>query len=69
MVLSDLKELSDCQEVMLLLGPEGGFSQEEVQAAKNYGFQCVSLGSRILRAETATIAAVAIIQNILGNMK
>ena len=54
--------------VAMLIGPEGGFSQSEVETAKNQGWQPVSLGGRILRAETATLAAVAIIQYLLGNM-
>lgn len=41
----------------LFVGPEGGFSEEEAAIAKNAGFQAVSLGSRILRAETAAITA------------
>ena len=46
--------------VTLLIGPEGGFSAAEVDAAREAGFQGVRLGRRILRAETAAIAAAAI---------
>lgn len=66
--LSDLPEMTGGRDVMILLGPEGGFSKEEVQVAQSHGYQSISLGSRILRAETATIASVAILQNMLGNM-
>src|SRR3989338_2237663 len=43
--------------INLFIGPEGGFSEEEVSLARGNGFQIVSLGKRILRAETAAIAA------------
>ena len=42
-----------------MVGCEGGFSEEEVEQAQNSGFTCISLGSNILRAETAAIALVA----------
>jgi 16S rRNA (uracil1498-N3)-methyltransferase len=47
------------QAVVLFIGPEGGLMAEEVTLAKRHGVQSVSLGPRILRAETAAIAAVA----------
>ena len=52
----------------LVFGPEGGFPVEEVETAKDNNFQILSLGSRILKAETANIAAVSIVQHLLGNM-
>jgi 16S rRNA (uracil1498-N3)-methyltransferase len=45
--------------VVLFIGPEGGLSKEEVQLAQQHGVQSVTLGTRILRAETAALAAVA----------
>ncbi|MCP3951634.1 MAG: 16S rRNA (uracil(1498)-N(3))-methyltransferase, partial [Desulfobacterales bacterium] len=48
---------TDPREVFIALGPEGGFTAEEIDLARQAGFQPVSLGPRILRAETATIAA------------
>ncbi len=47
--------------VTLLVGPEGGFSREEVARAKTSGFVPVSLGPRRLRAETAAVAAMALV--------
>ena len=44
-----------------MTGPEGGLSDEEVAMAKQHGFLSVTLGKQILRAETASIAAAAII--------
>jgi len=52
----------------LLVGPEGGFTREEVALAEGKGFQVVSLGRRILRAETAAISAVTLVQFLLGDM-
>jgi len=43
-----------------VIGPEGGFSEREARAACQAGVELVSLGSRILRAETASIAATAL---------
>ena len=47
------------KNLLLLIGPEGGFSQDEVKRARESGFIPVSLGKRILRAETAAIATLA----------
>lgn len=48
-------------EAWVLSGPEGGLSPEEEEAAASYGFQALSLGPRILRAETAPLAALAVL--------
>ncbi len=60
--------LSAADKIILIIGPEGGFSEEEVFLASEKGFFTATLGSRILRAETASIAAVAIIQFALGDL-
>jgi 16S rRNA (uracil1498-N3)-methyltransferase len=52
------------QNVILLIGPEGGFTPEEIAIAMKAGFQAVSLGKRILRTETAGIAAISTIHAI-----
>ncbi len=49
------------QSVMLIVGPEGGFDEEEIEMAKAAGAKCVTLGRRRLRTETAAIAATAAI--------
>jgi len=59
----------ECCKVMALIGPEGGFSANEVKAAQAGGFEPITLGKRILRAETAALAAVAILQHLLGNLE
>lgn len=55
--------------VTLLIGPEGGFSPRERERARAHGFQGVRLGPRILRAETAPLAAVAIVQALWGDLR
>ncbi|KAA1190419.1 16S rRNA (uracil(1498)-N(3))-methyltransferase [Pseudohalioglobus sediminis] len=52
----------------LLIGPEGGLSDDEITAAEQAGFRSVSLGRRVLRTETAPIAALAILQSRWGDM-
>jgi len=54
--------------LQLVFGPEGGFPKSAIESAGEAGFQILSLGPRILKAETANIGAVAIIQHLLGNM-
>jgi 16S rRNA (uracil1498-N3)-methyltransferase len=66
--LQDLLPFSELSLVRILLGPEGGFTEGEVTMAGNAGWRIVSLGRRILRAETATLASVAILQHLLGAM-
>ena len=54
--------------VSMLLGPEGGLNQQEIELARGCGYQAVSLGTRVLRFETAATAALAIIQSDLGDL-
>ena len=63
-----LPPFADYNQIHLLLGPEGGFSKEEVALACRSGYQSISLGPRILRAETATVAAIAIVRYLAGDM-
>ena len=53
--------------IILVVGPEGGFTAREAETAQRAGFQLASLGPRILRAETATLAAVSLVQYIFGD--
>lgn len=59
---------ADADEISLLIGSEGGFEATEVNAASARGWQIVSLGPRILRAETAALAAVTVVMDRLGEM-
>lgn len=54
--------------VFVIVGPEGGFTEEEATAAEAAGFRLASLGPRILRAETAAIAACALVQHLFGDL-
>jgi 16S rRNA (uracil1498-N3)-methyltransferase len=54
--------------VLLLIGPEGGWTKEETLIAEQAGCQSITLGSSILRAETAALAAISILQSRLGNL-
>lgn len=56
----------DERSVAMIVGPEGGFSEKEVRMLVDAGYKPVTLGKRILRAETASIACAAVIMNILG---
>jgi 16S rRNA (uracil1498-N3)-methyltransferase len=67
--LSELKETRTIiSEVVVTIGPEGGFSAQEAALALDQGFQAVRLGRRILRAETAAVAALAAVQLLWGDL-
>lgn len=56
------------QELILAVGPEGGWSETELKLAEQAGWDFISLGPRILRAETAAIAAVMLAQEWFGDL-
>ena len=56
------------RKILAVLGPEGGFTEKEIEDARACGFVTASLGPRILRAETATVAACTILQYLFGDM-
>jgi 16S rRNA (uracil1498-N3)-methyltransferase len=55
--------------ISLFVGPEGGFSPAELDTARRYGLVPVTMGPRILRAETAGIVAAALVLYELGDMR
>jgi 16S rRNA (uracil1498-N3)-methyltransferase len=55
--------------VIALVGSEGGWSDEEIEAARARNFHVITLGGRILRAETAAIAVCALLQHDFGDLK
>jgi 16S rRNA (uracil1498-N3)-methyltransferase len=57
------------KKVSIFIGPEGGFSTEEIKSAKDSGFTVLGLGDRILRAEVAPIVVTSIIQYEWGGLK
>ncbi len=56
------------RNIHLVLGPEGGFADGEIDNARATGYLIAGLGPRILRAETATIAACTLVQSLFGDM-
>lgn len=57
------------ERTIILIGPEGDFSPDELSAAKAAGFQAVTLGPLVLRCETAAVAAIAILRHELLSAK
>jgi len=67
--LSPHTGLQDCSRLAVMVGPEGGFSDEEVDLARGYHLHPITLGPRILRMETAAVVATALILQELGDMR
>lgn len=55
------------QRIHLLIGPEGGLTDDEIRLAAQYGYTSVRMGPRILRTETAALAAIASMQSLWGD--
>jgi 16S rRNA (uracil1498-N3)-methyltransferase len=64
--LNDLQALDGA--VVVLIGPEGGLAESEARAALRAGFIAVRLGPRILRTETAAVAALTVLQHRFGDL-
>jgi len=62
-----LQNTKQCQNIILLVGPEGGFTAEEIELARKCGFVSVSLGKRILRTETVGLYLLSVLDYELGN--
>lgn len=71
MSLNRAQKLSDVRpqsgKVVFMVGPEGGWTEKEEQQAFDAGFQSVTLGKRVLRTETASLAAIASMQTLWGD--
>lgn len=71
MSLNRAQKLSDVRpqsgKVVFMVGPEGGWTEKEEQQAFDAGFQSVTLGKRVLRTETASLAAIAAMQTLWGD--
>ncbi|MFL6332962.1 MAG: 16S rRNA (uracil(1498)-N(3))-methyltransferase [Pyrinomonadaceae bacterium] len=68
--LSELPcRVSPPANVAALVGPEGGWEDEEIELARAHGWHVVTLGGRTLRAETAAITVCALLQNLFGDLK
>lgn len=55
-------------DIALLIGPEGGLSDDEIDVAQAHHFQSLCLGPRILRTETAAITALSVLQAVAGDL-
>jgi 16S rRNA (uracil1498-N3)-methyltransferase len=66
--LADVSPQTPPRSLAFLTGPEGGFSASEIQTAGQYGFRPITLGPRVLRAETAPIVALSLLQNRWGDL-
>jgi 16S rRNA (uracil1498-N3)-methyltransferase len=53
--------------IYLLIGAEGGLSNDEIALSVTHGFQAAQLGPRVLRTETAALAAIAAMQTLWGD--
>ncbi len=60
-----IKSIKGKKSLGIFIGPEGGFAKEEVEAAKDMGAHCITLGNRILRTETAGLVVLSIIMFFL----
>lgn len=57
--------VNDAQSVTVVIGPEGGFDESEIEFLKEKGYCCITLGKRILRAETAALYVLSALDAIL----
>ena len=57
------------KKIAIITGPEGGFSPQEAEAVKEYGAKSITLGKRILRAETAVLAALTGVMLLTDNLE
>jgi 16S rRNA (uracil1498-N3)-methyltransferase len=65
---SGFRDLAQPEQLTLLIGPEGGLTDDEINTAKLMGFTAVKFGPRILRTETASTAALAVVQTLWGDL-
>jgi 16S rRNA (uracil1498-N3)-methyltransferase len=63
-----LKRVDSISEISVFIGPEGGFTEQEIEQAVSFGLSSVTLGPRILRTETAGIAVLSILMYELGDV-
>jgi 16S rRNA (uracil1498-N3)-methyltransferase len=63
------EQQGDVNAVLIVVGPEGGFTLEEAELAQRQGFEPVEIGRRILRAETATVSAITLVQFLWGDLR
>lgn len=62
-------EIQTAKKIIAVVGAEGGWEDSEIETAREKGFQIITLGGRILRAETAAISTAAILQHRFGDLR
>ena len=70
-IVSEIRKsgkIKELKKIGIMVGPEGGFEQEEIKKLKDEGAYIITLGSRILRTETAGFVATSLIQYELGDL-
>ena len=65
--LTTITGLEKCREVLVIVGPEGGLTEDELAALTTAGAQAVSLGDPVIRADLAGALAIAAINALTGN--
>ncbi|HEY7903095.1 MAG TPA: 16S rRNA (uracil(1498)-N(3))-methyltransferase [Casimicrobiaceae bacterium] len=61
-----LQRVADTPARAIVVGPEGGFTEDELAIARHHGLRAAALGAAVLRADTAAIAALAVVQALAG---
>jgi len=64
---ASFSEIKTAEQIIAVVGAEGGWEDSEIETAREKGFQIITLGGRILRAETAAISTAAILQHRFGD--
>jgi len=65
---SNIHKVASSKDIEILIGPEGGLSEREIKLAKEHGFIGIKMGPRILRTETAALAAITSVQLLWGDL-
>jgi RsmE family RNA methyltransferase len=63
-----LATMATPRRAILVCGPEGGFTDEEIDISRKMGFVPVRMGGRVMRCETAALAALSILQHMWGDL-
>ena len=66
--INDLKQLKDKKIICIIIGPEGGFGEKDYLIFDELSVSYLNLGVNVLRAETASIASVAVINNLIASL-
>ncbi|MDQ3179212.1 MAG: RsmE family RNA methyltransferase, partial [Acidobacteriota bacterium] len=65
---ASFSEIKPAEKIIAAVGAEGGWEDSEIETARENGFQLITLGGRILRAETAAISIAAVLQHRFGDL-